>query len=243
MAPYSKAAATYLRHLRELRGYSRAFLVPLLRTTENTLWRIEDGRQDPGTELLISILSVLGGRFTDLYQLAANEERTVEEAQRLAEAAVLRGPGTVDIFGGMMQATVKDILALTNIGPLSRLGDRVYEGVRHINDAYSATVTVNGRPFKDVFNEEGNSGNRVLEWGYAGAGPALLAETILEYEYGLEIARMLASKFLFDVVANLPRGQGEVEWVMNVEQIRLWVKIVVMTEYVSKIGVRAPDSA
>ena len=43
-----------------------------------------------------------------------------------------------------------------------------------------------------------------FEWGYDGAGPALLAQAILNDYLGIEVDPLVARNFMRDVIANLP---------------------------------------
>ena len=57
------AAASYLRALRERHGLSRATLASQVEATENTIWRIEDGRQEPSGPLLVALVTSVHGNW------------------------------------------------------------------------------------------------------------------------------------------------------------------------------------
>ena len=59
-----------------------------------------------------------------------------------------------------------------------------------------------------------------FEWGYDGAGPALLAQAILSDYLGVEVDVLVARVFMQEVVAHLPAefeldGQDVARWVSN----------------------------
>ena len=59
-----------------------------------------------------------------------------------------------------------------------------------------------------------------FEWGYDGAGPALLAQAILNDYLGVEVDVLVARVFMREIVAHLPSefeldGQDVASWLSN----------------------------
>lgn len=138
------------------------------------------------------------------------------------------GPVSVRIFGRLLEETARALAALEQVTPAARPGRRVYEGVRMSQPGGSAqvTVTVDGEPFAQLYNQVLGFVLPDVEWGYLGASPFALARAILTYEYGSEIGTRCAHIFMRDMVALLPRERGGVEWSLDAEQIHLWLKLV-----------------
>jgi hypothetical protein len=57
-----------------------------------------------------------------------------------------------------------------------------------------------------------------FEWGYDGAGPALLAQAILNDYLGIEVDPLVARNFMRDVVAHLPS-----EFELDGDDVARWV--------------------
>lgn len=94
-----KAAAAYLWRLRERKKISRAKLANLVSTTENTIWRVETGKQEPGGRLLVSLVTVLQANWQDVVDLVDQKSATPEDGraradQWLALAAARGAPET-----------------------------------------------------------------------------------------------------------------------------------------------------
>lgn len=94
-----KAAAAYLWRLRERQKISRAKLANLVSTTENTIWRVETGKQEPGGRLLVSLVTVLQANWQDVVDLVDQKTATPEDGraradQWLALAAARSAPET-----------------------------------------------------------------------------------------------------------------------------------------------------
>lgn len=98
----------------------------------------------------------------------------------------------------------------------------VYEGKR-IPAAGSAqtepSVTVNGRSLRELLKTP----QVQYEWGFEGAGPGRLAEAILRYEYGPEIAERYRIPFAIDVIHGVPRSRGDTDWTLDSQEILLWM--------------------
>ncbi len=86
-----EAAGAYLQTLREGMKLSRAKLAEQLGTTENTLWRIEAGRQEPGGALLFGLIKQLRGAYDDVARLLEHDV-PLAEAQALARQRVAEPP-------------------------------------------------------------------------------------------------------------------------------------------------------
>lgn len=59
----------YLRALRKHQGWTQAKVADLVGVAGNTIYRIEAGRQEPETTQLAALLTVLGGRISDVQKL------------------------------------------------------------------------------------------------------------------------------------------------------------------------------
>lgn len=57
-----------------------------------------------------------------------------------------------------------------------------------------------------------------FEWGYDGAGPALLAQAILNDYLGIEVDPLVARNFMQDVIAHLPS-----EFELDGEDVARWL--------------------
>lgn len=84
-----EAVGSYIQTLRDKQSVSRARMAEDIGTTENTLWRIESGRQEPGVSLLARILQYVQGSIEDVFRLAARADATVEDGRREAQKALL----------------------------------------------------------------------------------------------------------------------------------------------------------
>jgi len=142
------------------------------------------------------------------------------------------GPVSVRIFGRLLEETARALAALDQMTPAARPGRRVYEGVRLAQPVQEAavTMTVDGEPFAQLYQQALGYDLPDVEWGYLGASPFALARAILTYEYGSDIGTRYAHIFMRDVVALLPRERGGVEWSLDAEQIHLWFTLMKLVE-------------
>jgi len=142
------------------------------------------------------------------------------------------GPVSVRIFGRLLEETARALAALDQMTPAARPGRRVYEGVRLAQPVQEAavTMTVDGEPFAQLYQQALGYDLPDVEWGYLGASPFALARAILTYEYDPDIGTRYAHIFMRDVVALLPRERGGVEWSLDAEQIHLWLMLVQLVE-------------
>jgi transcriptional regulator with XRE-family HTH domain len=84
------SVAAYLRVLREQRGLSREKLAEMIDTSGNTIWRIEDGRQEPGGALLLNLIAAVRGSYEDVRRLLAEDNGGEAAGRELAELRVSR---------------------------------------------------------------------------------------------------------------------------------------------------------
>lgn len=84
----SKPLGAYIRTLRRHMKprVSQKKLAELADTTNNTIWRIEAGEQEP-QEMLPAILTVIGGRIKDVARLR-KQDANIELALDLAKEAI-----------------------------------------------------------------------------------------------------------------------------------------------------------
>lgn len=78
------AAGAYLRELRKQQGFSQTKLAEMVGVTNNTIWRIEKGTQEPQAALIVALLAVLRGSAAHVHALLSNPKATNEEAEQYA---------------------------------------------------------------------------------------------------------------------------------------------------------------
>lgn len=81
------AFGAYVKALRAQHKMSQGRLAELVGVAGNTIYRIEAGRQEPQTEQLASLLTVLGGRIKDVQELLS-VGATKAKAKELAQEAL-----------------------------------------------------------------------------------------------------------------------------------------------------------
>jgi DNA-binding XRE family transcriptional regulator len=80
-----EAVGAYLRTLRDDgRKISRAKLAAQLEVSEQSIYRIEENRQEPNPELLARIIATLGGDPTDVHELLLHKKATPEQGRDVA---------------------------------------------------------------------------------------------------------------------------------------------------------------
>jgi transcriptional regulator with XRE-family HTH domain len=94
------ALGGYLRTLREGQHISRTGLASQLDVDPATLWRIEEGKQEPGGTLLLDLVAAVRGSYEDVRRLLRSDEngdsgRSLAES-RLAAFATEVGEEQVD---------------------------------------------------------------------------------------------------------------------------------------------------
>lgn len=84
----NEALGAYIRVLRQNTQpkMTQKKLAELIGTTNNTIYRIEAGIQEP-QEFLAALLTTLGGRIADIYRLRS-DGASVDLAEQLAEQAI-----------------------------------------------------------------------------------------------------------------------------------------------------------
>lgn len=98
----------------------------------------------------------------------------------------------------------------------------VYEGKRvpvRGSSQHEPQVTVNGQDLREQLGRQ----QVQYEWGFSGTGPGRLAEAILTYEYGPDVAEHYKSAFATDIVSALPRSRGDTDWALESQEILLWM--------------------
>lgn len=94
------AFGAYVKALRAQHDMSQGRLAELVGVAGNTIWRIEAGRQEPQTEQLAALLTILGGRIKDVRELLG-VGGTKAKAKELAQEAL----------------TERSLLAMANTDP------------------------------------------------------------------------------------------------------------------------------
>lgn len=88
------AVGEYIRALREGQHITRTGLADQLDVDTTTLWRVEEGKQEPSGPLLISLVSAVRGSFEDVQQLVAtkgNGSKGKELAELRLQQVIGRG--------------------------------------------------------------------------------------------------------------------------------------------------------
>ncbi len=83
----TNAVGVYLQTLRDQLHLTRAKMAEEIGTTQNSIWRIESGRQEPGAWLLARIVQRVHGSLEDVLRLAVDATATIEDGRRAAEVA------------------------------------------------------------------------------------------------------------------------------------------------------------
>jgi transcriptional regulator with XRE-family HTH domain len=81
--------AAYLRVLREDQGLSREKLAEMIGVAGNTIWRIEDGRQEPGGAILLNLIATLRGSYEDVRRLLSDNDADTKAGELLAQQYLL----------------------------------------------------------------------------------------------------------------------------------------------------------
>lgn len=80
----------YFRTLREKQGISRAWVAERAGTTETSLYRIEQGLQKPGLEIMLGIIDAVRGSVGDVRELLKSKEANGKEGEQRADDILLR---------------------------------------------------------------------------------------------------------------------------------------------------------
>jgi transcriptional regulator with XRE-family HTH domain len=129
----------------------------------------------------------------------------------------------VSLFDRRALETRQALLALApTLTPDLPAKQNVYEGKRVPVPGSSQPepqVTVNGRDLKEQLGRQ----QVQYEWGFSGAGPGRLAEAMLAYEFGPDIAERYRVAFATDIVSALPRSRGDTDWALESQEILIWM--------------------
>jgi len=129
----------------------------------------------------------------------------------------------VSLFDQRALDTRQALFALVpTLAPDLPAKQNVYEGKRVPVPGSTqplALVTVNGRALRELLGTP----HVQHEWGFDAAGPGRLAEAILSYEYGAEVAERYRVAFAADIVSALPRSRGDTDWALESQEILLWI--------------------
>ena len=124
----------------------------------------------------------------------------------------------------MLPTSAEELTRLPALLAPYKPADHVYEGWRDAPN--TVRVVVDGQPLQEALATPAAA----YEWGYGGAGPALLAQATLWHEYGRDLPEHYWRRFATDVVATLPRQVGGLEWVLDSAEIALWFSLVRLLE-------------
>ena len=84
------AVGQYIRALREGQHISRTGLASQLEVDATTLWRIEEGKQEPSGSLLVNLVTAVRGSFDDIHRLLNSKSIDEDESRRVAAARLSR---------------------------------------------------------------------------------------------------------------------------------------------------------
>lgn len=79
------AFGVYVRTLREGQHISRTGLADQLDVDATTLWRVEEGKQEPSGSLLVNLVTAVRGTFDDVHRLVVAKGATQETGREMAE--------------------------------------------------------------------------------------------------------------------------------------------------------------
>lgn len=85
------AVGGYLRALREGQHISRTGLAGQLEVDPATLWRIEEGKQEPSGSLLLNLIAAIRGSYEDVRRLLADHDAGEEAGRQMAELRLSQG--------------------------------------------------------------------------------------------------------------------------------------------------------
>lgn len=230
----------YLRLLRNERGASQKELADAMGLSLRALVDWESGKTDDIKSIpLARALAFLQSSFADVEELLSISSSDEDYILNVVKDRVggrrqltynQRQPTAVRLFGHYLAATTSVLSNMPVKMPINRPGRRVYEGTFSDQVIAEIIVNINGEPFARVFFEEFSKPPGALTWGYPGAGSSRLARAILQYEFDEDTSNIWASRFVDDVISVLPRNTQGVSWVLESEQIALWLKMVVLVE-------------
>lgn len=96
-----EAVGAYIRTLRLQQKLTQTKLAELVGVSNNTIWRIEAGQQEPGGSQLAAILTIIRGRIDHVYELLSNTFATKADGEKKAK----------------QQLTAESVLALADTDP------------------------------------------------------------------------------------------------------------------------------
>ena len=208
-----------IRAARKKHKWSQSRLADKLNVTTRTVLRWETKGEIPNNENQLGLIEHLGFREED-FQRKPKEHAPETPVPSIEPSDLER------------MLPPKDDFKMYS-------GRRIYKRYRDGVVSRMPYVTVNGRPLKYFGPWQRNPEEQVVfEWGYYGAGPGTLAESILadylgenypERGYGSQIdynALLYGSLFKGDFIGRLPRHVGDDKvddsWEISSDQIRRW---------------------
>ena len=242
------AAGSYIRTLREAHQLSRDEIAAAADTSGSQVERIENGKQETRSSVLLGLVRAVRGNVEHLQQLLLDDDAGAQEGVALAKVWLRDGQqrdqprredhiaafGKTKLFGRMLPTSAAELARRADVLTPYAPADHVYEGWRDERNA--VRVLVDGQLLRDVLGTP----EATYDWGYGGSGPAVLAQAILWYEYGPDISHHYRQRFASDVVAVLPRQVGGLEWVLDSAEIALWFTLVRLLEDVRGSGDARP---
>lgn len=85
-----ESVVAYLGELRDGQHISRAQLAAMLETTEQTIFRIERGQQEPKGGLLVGLVTMLRGSWDEIRRLQLGKDATPDLGRDLARQRLQR---------------------------------------------------------------------------------------------------------------------------------------------------------
>jgi transcriptional regulator with XRE-family HTH domain len=229
----------YLRYLRKRKQYSQTVLAEAMGISLRQVSRWEKGGTDSvHAETLFRALDFLGASYDLVQHLLKADELPVEDIELLADEQLrkertrrsttpIETPSEGEQFflallQNLWQNLTEDVRTLSQHILTSRHA-HVYQGQRDFHGAsVTCVVLVNEQPLNAV-RDWGEPLS--IEWGFFGSGPSSLAHALLLHEYGWQTARDFGDAFHYDIIGNLPRELGGIEWTLTSDQINRWLTI------------------
>lgn len=106
------ALGGYLRTLREEQHITRSGLAGDLGVDATTLWRIEEGKQEPSGSLLINLVAAIRGDYDDVRRLLADRNANEQTGKEIADARLASYAITqVEMFRERVGSDQADLIA------------------------------------------------------------------------------------------------------------------------------------
>jgi transcriptional regulator with XRE-family HTH domain len=230
---------------------AKAFDLPLWRVIEMAGVDLGLPEEDSTDVRRIASLANHQERFLEVATLLAKTDQAEIEmvarflagqqvSDRVYETVRLLRHGMTNVVGMFLQLAEQFDVPVT--------GRHVYLGERFKpTQAYQSPVLADGVTPRNMLLRNVSVDGKFLseevglgmlpdfDWGSAGTGAATLAKAIFAYEFRDAVSvdlQRYAEHFAQDVIATLPHDVGGIEWMLESQEIVLWLTIVKVCEQV-----------